>query len=243
MSLSKYDFNKYDSWSSLYDTLMLAGYYDYDAYVDCLVSAIETYSLRSCLELGIGTGLVASRLADRTEIDLLGIDFSESMVEICRKNFPTLNTVVADIASYEFGDTFEMIFSVGVTWYFMENDDGLMFCSHLPEPELQAQSIGNVCKAMRPGSVLALAIQGPHVNKKLNINEALEYSQVIRTKNDDGTVFEKDYIFTELGKKVCCQTCLFRLTDQQQIDAEFRDHGLENIQLANDKKFIFYRKL
>ena len=243
MPLSRYDYNKYDSWSSFYDALMLAGYYDYDAYVDCLVSAIETYSLKSCLELGIGTGLVASRLTDRTEIELLGIDFSESMVEICRKNFPALNTVVGDIASYEFGDTFDLIFSVGGPWYFMENDGGLMFCSHIPEPQLQARSISNVCKAMRSGSVLALAIQGPHVDKTLSINKSLEYTQVIKTKNDDGTVFEKDYIFTELGKRVSCQTCLFRLTDQEQIDAEIRGHGLEKLEFANDEKFIFYRKL
>ena len=242
MQMADYDYNKYNSWSSLYDTLMLAGYYDYDSFVENLVSCIKTYSLKSCLEIGVGTGLVASKLTKRVDVDFLGVDFSEDMIAECQTNFPDIKTAIGDIASYDFAQTYDLIFSVGGPWYFMEDDDGLMFCSHLPEIELQNRSIKNICQAMHKGSVLALAVQGPHIDKSINISDSLTFTQVIRKKTTDGSIFEKDYIFIESGAEISRQTCLFRLTKKAEIETYFSDCGLELLSFGDTEKFIFYRK-
>ncbi len=55
--------NTYAGIAEQYDALMLSGYYDYDRYSDALHALLD--GRRRVLELGVGTGLVASKMLDR----------------------------------------------------------------------------------------------------------------------------------------------------------------------------------
>ncbi|ABK19023.1 Methyltransferase type 11 [Syntrophobacter fumaroxidans MPOB] len=70
----------------------------------------------SILDLGSGTGLIAKRMSSRFKI--VGIDISEELTRVARKENPQCEFHVGDFLSFECGSDFALIYSIGVLMYF-----------------------------------------------------------------------------------------------------------------------------
>ncbi|MBZ9626236.1 class I SAM-dependent methyltransferase [Clostridium sp. FP2] len=79
-------------------------------YTDLISNVIETYNLNvhSILDVACGTGILASELYSRN-FEVSGIDISEDMINVARKNAKGINFHVADISDFTFDKRFQMI--------------------------------------------------------------------------------------------------------------------------------------
>ena len=77
---------------------------------------------RSVLEIGIGTGRLAIKVAPRCK-DLCGIDISEKTIERAAENlsiYQNVRLICADFISFEFNERFDVIYS-SLTFMHIEN--------------------------------------------------------------------------------------------------------------------------
>ncbi|MBW9159230.1 class I SAM-dependent DNA methyltransferase [Clostridium tagluense] len=97
----------YERLSKLYDKDW--GKYS-SKYTDLISNVIETYNLNvhSILDVACGTGILASELYSRN-FEVSGIDISEDMINVARKNTKGIDFQVADISDFTFDKRFQMI--------------------------------------------------------------------------------------------------------------------------------------
>lgn len=101
-----------DSNDPVYDGIILSEYmdkWDGSAFIDALMLD----NTKSVLEIGIGTGRLAVKTADKCA-KLCGIDFSPKTAERARFNlarFDNVEIVLADFEEYHFGESFDVIYS------------------------------------------------------------------------------------------------------------------------------------
>jgi SAM-dependent methyltransferase len=97
----------YDTYALFYDDLN-----DYRRpMADRIQSAIYRYAerARTVLELGCGTGAILAALDPAYEIT--GLDTSRPMLDIARRRLPRGHFVQADMAAFDLGRTFDVVFS------------------------------------------------------------------------------------------------------------------------------------
>lgn len=84
--------------------------------INLILQAVE-YKGGAVLETGCGNGALFPYL-DIDKKDYTGIDLSDSLLEIFRKNHPDVNVISGDASSYRSEKRFSLIFSNGVVQYF-----------------------------------------------------------------------------------------------------------------------------
>lgn len=82
-----------------------------------LILQASEYAGGPVLETGCGNGALFPYLNINKE-EYIGVDLSNSLLEIFRKNHPGVNVVSGDASSYRSGKRFSLIFSNGVVQYF-----------------------------------------------------------------------------------------------------------------------------
>ena len=97
----------YSTEAELYD---IAFGWDLTAEADWLVERLGP-DCRRVLEPGCGTGRLLAALAARG-LEVTGIDLSESMVAFTRERVPAAEVIVADMADFDLGRTFDGALSV-----------------------------------------------------------------------------------------------------------------------------------
>ncbi len=102
------------------------------------------------LDIGCGTGALYEPLGlDRAAV-YRGIDFSPAMLGSFRQRVPGVDVVQADAATYEDGDTYDLIFSNGVVQYFSKE----AFSGHLNRVQRMAAKGGVLVHANIPNALL-----------------------------------------------------------------------------------------
>lgn len=76
----------------------------------------------SVLDAGCGTGRVAIELASRG-VDLVGLDADPDMLDRARRRAPGLSWVLADLAQFDLGRTFDLVLLAGNVLPFVEPAD------------------------------------------------------------------------------------------------------------------------
>lgn len=67
------------------------------SYIDGFISSLNGNKV---LDMGCGAGQITDYLAQR-KIDVVGVDFSEELLNIAKQNFPNCKFIYADICEYE----------------------------------------------------------------------------------------------------------------------------------------------
>jgi len=95
------------------------------------------------LDLGCGSGRLLEILEDK-DIDYFGIDFSEKLIEIAKRNYPSFKFQAANVLNLPFpNNSFDKVFSIRV----------LM---HIPSKEFQLQFLKEAKRVLKPGGLLIL---------------------------------------------------------------------------------------
>ncbi len=142
-----------DFWSGQIDPMHRSSNKDYlDAYGKELYFLIEKKTFKSVLEYGCGSGTFFKRLKFDNSNYYLGVDFSESMLETFRVNFPFIKRkknvrLVCDDASTFFCEKkFDMIFSNGMVQHLTKK----MFKLHLKNSLSMLNDGGSIVIASIP---------------------------------------------------------------------------------------------
>lgn len=228
----------YDGIAEHYDLLMTSGYYDYDRYGDALAAIVGPR--RTVLELGVGTGLVAEGLLRRRpDLALTGIDNTRSMLEQAEARLSgRMRFSLQDVTKVELADKYQVAYSVGGCWYFI--DETLQLCSHIPDRKVSLKGLRRVVAHLEPGGLLVFALQGVHRDYSRPLRDGYVYEQQLSPR--DGGRFTKRYIIREGEVVVGEQYYDYLLFEKTPIDAFFASVGCVPVGLDPAKQFYIYRK-
>ncbi|MEZ0483768.1 class I SAM-dependent DNA methyltransferase [Fibrella aquatica] len=114
----------YSELAYLYDALYQT-FIDYDAEFQLYETCFSTFNVKSVLEIGCGTGHLASRFIN-AGYSYLGIDSSPEMLELARKRVPAAQFALADMRTLELGQTFDTVLITARSLsYILTNDQVL----------------------------------------------------------------------------------------------------------------------
>jgi trans-aconitate methyltransferase len=79
---------------------------------------VESFSVRSVLDAGCGTGRVAIELA-RRGLDVVGVDADPAMLATARRNAPSLSWIESDLTTVVLGRVFDLVVLAGNVMIFV----------------------------------------------------------------------------------------------------------------------------
>ena len=230
--------NRYDGLADYYDHLMLGGYYDYEAQASSLAKVLPAGW--RVLELGIGTGLLASKLIQRG-YDVAGVDHTEAMLNRARALLGAdVALFEADVRTLDLGRRFDAAVSNGGVWYGVWGPDTYGYCGHLPDQRQVRQSIRSVGRHVVAGGKLVLSLQDRHVDKKIRLPEGILYQQ--RIIDLGGGVFEKQYIFSRGRKRLAYQSLTLAYIDNAVFEDAARIAGFAGPTVTADRRYLVFDK-
>lgn len=123
------------------------------------------------LDLGCGNGRLLQIFKD-IDIDYIGVDSSEKLIEIARRIYPGTRFQVANAINLAFpNNCFDKVYSVAVL-------------HHIPSKELRLQFLRGVLRVLKPGGLLVLTVwdlgnlRGWKLNLKFGILKILGKSKL-----------------------------------------------------------------
>ena len=90
-------------------------------YGEDLLNLLEPKKGEKILDLGCGTGQLTNLIAS-SGADVSGLDMSPNMINIAKKNYPSLNFITADATNFNFDETFDSVFSNAVLHWIKEKE-------------------------------------------------------------------------------------------------------------------------
>ena len=108
------------------------------------------------LDLGCGNGRFFELLKDK-DINYIGVDFSEKLIEIAKKKYPKVKFQVADALDLPFPNNyFDKIYSIAVL-------------HHIPSKEFRLQFLKETRRILKPNGLLILTVWKPKSKKDWNL--------------------------------------------------------------------------
>jgi len=116
------------------------------AYGESLVSLLDPKPGERILDLGCGSGQLATKIAE-SGANVIGLDHSPEMIAEARRNFPELTFDVADAANFQLSERVDAVFS-NAALHWVRNQDAML---------------AGVYRALKPGGRF-VAEMGGHGN-------------------------------------------------------------------------------
>jgi len=108
------------------------------------------------LDLGCGNGRFFEFLRDK-DINYIGVDFSEKLIEFAKEKYPKVKFQVADALNLPFPNNyFDKIYSIAVL-------------QHIPSEEFRRQFLKEARRILKPNGFLILTVWKPESKKNLNL--------------------------------------------------------------------------
>lgn len=195
------------------------------AFGEQLIRWIEAHNVKieTSLDLACGTGILCEVLSD-AGIKASGMDFSEGMIDIARKNRPDIEYDVADMITYRPDKRFDLVTCTG---------DAI---NHIIDPANVKRIFENVCFYLNKGGYFIFDV--------LNENEVspgepidLDFSETVKaqftiTKNDAGIINLNTTVY-ENGVKQFEENITETVHDIDMIQGILRDCGFEILKCAD----------
>ena len=83
---------------------------------------INHFQINSIVEFGCGLGNTTNLIYEKTGIDIIGIDISETSIIKSKKRYPELKFEVNDIENIDEYKDYECYFFSEITWYLLEDN-------------------------------------------------------------------------------------------------------------------------
>lgn len=154
------------------------------------------------LDLGCGNGRLFSEL-EKIEVEYIGIDFSEKLIQIAKEKFPQAKFLVGDALNLPFGDNFfDKVYTFAVF-------------HHIPSTELRIQFLNEIFRVLKPGGLLILSVWDLFKRKgtkpvilkflllKILRKTKLDFFDIfLPWKNDKGEILGQRYFHCFFGKEL-----------------------------------------
>ena len=97
------------------------GYVEKSISRQIVVNYIKAFNIQSIVEVGCGLGKTSNFIVSNTNVNLLGIDVSETAIQKARRSYASLNFEVGDVRQIEKFFSFDCLFFSEITWYLLED--------------------------------------------------------------------------------------------------------------------------
>lgn len=167
------------------------------------------------LDLGCGNGRFFELLEDK-DINYIGVDFSEKLIEIAKKKYPKVKFQVADALNLPFPNNyFDKIYSIAVL-------------HHIPSREFRQQFLKEARRILKPKGLLILTVWKP--KSKKNWSLFLKYTTLkLIGKLERGDVFQS------WGKKMERYFHLFSIEELSGLASEAKFKIIKKGIVENEK--------
>ena len=178
---------------------------------------------KTSMDLACGTGILCEIL-QRNGIQASGMDFSEGMIEIARRNSPEISYEVADMITFCPDRQYDLVTCTG---------DAL---NHIVDLEDVEKIFRNVHTYLSPGGHFIFDILNekevaPGEPIDLDFSETIR-AQFLMSRNDDGTVQLKTSVY-ENGAMQFEERITEKVHDPEKICALLKKCGFEVLQCAD----------
>ena len=86
------------------------------------VNYINSFEIKSLVEFGCGLGKTTNFIHSNTNVDILGVDISETSIKKSKKNYPNLNFNVDNITNIVKYKDYDCYFFSEITWYILKDN-------------------------------------------------------------------------------------------------------------------------
>ena len=184
---------------------------------------VREMTVRSALDLGCGTGILCRELAGRG-IAAVGIDLSEGMIDLARRQAPDCRFLVENMVTYRPEERFDLVTCTG---------DAL---NHVFDPADVERIFANVSGYLREGGLFVFDLLRESEIPRDEPFE-LDYSDTVRavfrtTREADGTVHLRIRV-TENGVPTVEEDIRERVHDPERICAMLERAGLRVLRCAD----------
>ena len=130
------------------------------------------------LDLGCGNGRWF-RVFENKSVEYFGVDFSEKLIEIAKKNYPNGKFQVADALNLPFPDNyFDKIYSIAVL-------------HHIPSKNFRLRFLKEAKRVLKPGGLFILTVWKFHQRKEISLLFKYTILKIIgKSKLDFKDIFE-----------------------------------------------------
>lgn len=247
-----------------YDKIM--AYFDYSKSAEIIESLLKRFGVKEdspVLEIGIGSGKLASLLSAKSNYTILGIDHSPAMLKECRKQFPSIKVELSDVVEYVCWTNFGAVIShagpfrlnhsstLGLSEVeekrLVSDVGALFFESYIRDEVSISRAIENLSGMMLPNSLMLLYIQQIPGRNKLTRSTPDEmdfqekhYTKITTYKNGILSKSRSVYRAKVLLWTVRHTFCILPLGRFNEI---CRRNSLEIIGTDNSKHFYCLRRI
>lgn len=233
--------NRYDALAAHYDLLMASGYYDYAAQARSLARLLPRGA--RVLEVGVGTGLLAERLAD-IGFAVVGIDHTPAMLGLARERLGSrVELVEADVCNLELEATFDAVISNGGAWYGISGVAAGTrpgYCGHINEIDRALDSVKRVGTVVTGGGLLILSLQPAHVDRVIDLPGGVLYEQ--RIHDLGGGQIRKEYSFRRGDTQIGYEALDLTYYDPASFEGALAAAGFDPPRLADDGLYVHFRR-
>lgn len=169
---------------------------------------LNQVDIRTSMDLACGTGILCE-VMQKNGIQAAGMDFSEGMIEIARKNNPEIAYEVADMITYCPNQKFDLVTCTG---------DAL---NHIIDLKNVEQIFRNVYGYLSDGGYFIFDILN---EKEVSFGEPidLDFSDTVKaqfmiTQNQEGIINLRTKVYERIeeGKEISEETCIINFEDSE----------------------------
>lgn len=82
----------------------------------------KKFNINSLVEVGCGLGKTTNFISSNSQLEILGVDISETAIQKASKNYPKLRFEVGNVRDIEKYFSYDCLFFSEVTWYLLEDN-------------------------------------------------------------------------------------------------------------------------
>lgn len=198
------------------------------------------------LDIGIGTGLLVEQILRlRPELNISGVDTSASLLAQAHECLGAkVNLHCQDVTNLHLGRMFDLAYSRGGAWAFLNDGDTVLLASHILELDAVQKSFERVAAHLRDGGHLVIIFSNANHSKCENFDNEVSLQRTVCKDWIDGKEYlSLDYACHQQGNLVGHQRVRMRLIDLELVENMLRLANLRPISSRNCNYYIYQKEV
>ncbi|NEQ38415.1 MAG: class I SAM-dependent methyltransferase [Okeania sp. SIO3I5] len=200
---------------------------------------------RDLLDIGIGTGLIVENLLQiEPAYKITGIDTSESLLEEAQKRLgKKVDLYCQSVAELDIGKKFDVAYSRGGAWTFVNYDSETMLASHIFSSEDIQKSFDCVAKHLQAGSLLIISSSNAYGDNLVELDNGIVHKRIATTELIENERYAiLDYLFYQNDELLEKQTLKLKLLSHKTCTMMLEKAGFIEKDI-NQGKYYTYLKI
>lgn len=199
---------------------------------------------QNILDVGIGTGLLVEQILKlRPDLRIVGVDTSTSLLAQAEKCLGTqVELYCEDISNLDLDKRFDIAYSRGGAWGFVNDGDRLLLASHILDLATLERSFERVAAHLCDGGRLIISTSNANHTKQEQLDNEILFERSVSKKSiGDEEYLILNYHFYRHSDRVGQQRVKMRLIDVESVENMMKEIGFSSIS-DRDSQYHIYQK-